>query len=361
MRISVFVPDLRGGGAERVNLLLLLEFLRRGYSVDLIVLRKQGVLLEQVPATVRIIDLKADRIRRGMMPLIQYLREVQPDALMASMWPLTTLALVCVKLARFRGRLILSEHSSLSQSPQGTGLSGIALRASMRWVNGKADEVVGVSAGVLNDLYGLGLPKDFGRVIHNPVALSSRLLPEGKNCRKWVEHAAGERLLAVGSLKPAKDYPTMFRAVRSVVDSGRDISLLVLGTGPLQNELKRLICSLGLDDYVHFGGFVADPGPFYRVADLFILSSAWEGFGNVIVEAMAAGTPVVSTDCRSGPAEILDYGRYGRLVPVGDHVTLATAIVESLASAHDSVELKARAADFSVEVIGQKYLELLVS
>lgn len=104
MRISVFVPDLRGGGAERVNLLLLQEFLRRGYSVDLIVLRKQGVLLEQVPATVRIIDLKADRIRRGMMPLIQYLREVQPDALMASMWPLTTLALVCVKLARISHR-----------------------------------------------------------------------------------------------------------------------------------------------------------------------------------------------------------------------------------------------------------------
>lgn len=362
MRISVFVPDLRGGGAERVNLLLLLEFVRRGYSVDLIVLRRQGALLEQVPATVRIIDLKADRIRQGMMPLIRYLQEVQPDALMASMWPLTTLAVLCVKLIRFRGRLILSEHSSLSLSPQNSGLSGRALRASMRWANSKADEVVGVSAGVLKDLHGLGLPKDFGKVIHNPIVLSSeRLLPESKNCRSWIDHAPGRRVLAVGSLKSAKDYPTMLRAVRRVVDSCGNISLLILGTGPLQNDLEGLICSLGLDDHVHFGGFVSDPGPFYRAAGLFVLSSAWEGFGNVIVEAMAAGTPVVSTDCRSGPAEILENGRYGRLVPVGDYEALAEAIIESLDAKHDTEALQARAADFSVEKIGQEYLKLLTS
>ncbi|RZU99099.1 glycosyltransferase [Spiribacter vilamensis] len=362
MKVTLVVPDLRGGGVERVRILLAREFIAKGHDVDLVLVRKEGVLLGQVPAEVRVIDLQADRVRQGFMPLVRYLRGHRPDALLVSMWPLTTLAALAAKIARFRGRVVVSEHSALSRSPQNDGRSGFALRASVRWIHALADDVVGVSAGVVDDLHGLGLPADVGRVIHNPVAISDeKTVADGWNDHPWMKSPPSQRLLAVGSVKPAKDYPTLLSAVKNVVRSGTDVSLLILGTGPLQAELEERRQALGLEGHVHFGGFVPDPGPFYRAAGLFVLSSAWEGFGNVIVEALAAGTPVVSTDCRSGPAEILENGRYGRLVPVEDDEALALAIGESLFANHDPNALRVRAADFSVEKIGEEYLKVLSS
>ncbi|MCU5788093.1 glycosyltransferase [Alloalcanivorax marinus] len=361
MKIAIFLPDLRGGGAERVNLHLVGAFLANGHDVDVVLLRRQGLFLNQVPAGVRVIDLRAGRVRQGFMPLVRYLREHQADALLASMWPLTTLAVLAAKVARFRGQLVVVEHSTLSRSPQNDGLSGFALRASMRWVNMFADDVVGVSAGVVDDLHGLGLRAGVGRVIHNPVAIShSETVPDTWQGHPWMKRPPSQRVLAVGSLKPAKDYPTLLSAMEKVVDSGTDVSLLILGTGLLQGELEARRRALGLEDHVHFGGFVSDPGPFYRAAGLFVLSSRWEGLPTVLIEALAAGTPVVSTDCRSGPAEILENGRYGRLVPVGNDQALAMAIGESLSANHDTEALRARANDFSVEKIGQAYLRVLV-
>lgn len=360
MKIAFFIPDLRGGGVERVRLLLSREFLAKGHEVDLVLLRKHGDLLELVPEQVRIIDLQASRIRQGFMPLVRYLREQQPDALISSMWPMTTLAVLAAKAARFRGRVLVSEHNALTRSARGDGLPGMALRTSMRWINSRADTVIGVSRGVIDDLHLLGLPPTAGKVIYNPVAISPAAgLPEGWAEHPWCARPRRQRLIAVGSLKEQKDYPTLLLAVKQVIETGEDVSLLILGTGPLQQALEEQRRVLQLEDQVHFGGFVADPGPFYRAAGLFILSSAWEGFGNVIVEAMAAGIPVVSTDCRSGPAEILENGRYGRLVPVGDAQALAAAILASLVSAQTPEVLQARAADFSVEKVGARYLELL--
>ncbi len=362
MRIALFVPDLRGGGVERVRLLLAREFLAQGYEVDLVLLRKKGVLLEQVPAGVRVIDLQAARVRRGFMSLVRYLREHRPDAFLASMWPLTTLAVLAARVARFDGRVVVSEHNALTRSVRHDGLPGLALRASMRWVNGRADTVVGVSQGVIEDLRALGLPNGTGKVIYNPVAISLETrLPAIWTEHPWFKHPRARRLIAVGTLKAQKDYPTLLSAVKGLADYDIDASLLILGSGPLQGELEELRSALGLEDRVHFGGFVSDPGPFYRAAGLFVLSSAWEGFGNVIVESLAAGTPVVSVDCQSGPAEILENGRYGRLVPVGDDMALARAIAESLTASEDPGVLRARAADFSVEKIAREYLEVLVS
>ncbi|WP_199456730.1 MULTISPECIES: glycosyltransferase [unclassified Marinobacter] len=360
MRIAFFIPDLRGGGAERVCLLLAREFLAKGHDVDLVLLRKQGMLLDQLPAEARVFDLRASRVRKGFLPLVRYLKSEQPDALLASMWPLTTLSVVAARAALYTGKVVVSEHSALSCSPQNAGLSGMALRASMRWVHAHADGVIGVSKGVVKDLHGLGLPAKSGLVIHNPVAISDEMtIPDSWASHPWVNAPKSQRLLAVGSIKPAKDYPTLLRGIKKVVDSGKDVSLLILGVGPLQNQLEMQCREMGIAEHVHFGGFVNSPGPFYRAAGLFILSSAWEGFGNVIVEAMAAGTPVVSTDCRSGPAEILEYGRYGRLVPVADVAALANAIIGSLEATHNAEALKARAAEFTPEKIAQKYLDIL--
>ncbi|MDF1637581.1 glycosyltransferase [Alcanivorax jadensis] len=359
MKVVFFIPDMRGGGAEKVALLLIRQVVSLGYSTDLLLLRKEGELLGAIPKSVNVVTLGDGRIRNSLFPLCRYLKRENPDHLIVSMWPLTTVSVVASLLSGYQGRLLLSEHSALSESPQARGLSGILLRLSMRFVNSRADYVVGVSSGVVDDLHSLGLPSSFGIVVNNPVQISSLSFPgDGWLEHPWYQLEKRKRLLAVGSLKPAKDYPVMLNAMKSLRKDNSGAQLLIMGGGPLEADLMALRKELGLEDSVHFGGWVLDPSPFYHSAGCLVLSSRWEGFGNVIVEALAAGVPVVSTDCKSGPAEILENGKYGKLVPVGDPSALAIAIEESLSEPFDPEALKARAKDFSPEIIAKRYLEL---
>lgn len=162
-------------------------------------------------------------------------------------------------------------------------------------------------------------------------------------------------MLAVGSFKTQKNFPLLIRAFAQLPQSLK-AKLIILGEGVLRPELEMLIQELGLQERVALPGFALDPSCWYRSADLFVLSSNWEGFGNVIVEALECGMPVVSTDCPSGPAEILANGRYGQLVPVGDATALAAAIQASLLEAHDHEALRRRAQDFAVPKIAEQYL-----
>lgn len=360
MKVAFFIPDMRGGGAERVALLLINQMVCLGHSVDLIVLRKEGELLEAIPESVNIVALGDGRVRNALFSLCKYLRSENPDHLIVSMWPLTTVSVVASQFAGYKGRLVLSEHNTLSLTPQALGKSGFLLRLCMRLVNHLKGEVVGVSQGVIDDLHLLGLPEKSGRVIHNPILMSEgTVLPDSWLSHPWVAEKDSWKILAVGSLKKQKDYPSLLKSVSLLKQKGVNVQLLILGQGDLDREIFRLCSELDIEDCVFLGGFVSDPAPFYRRADLFVLSSAWEGFGNVIVEALAVGTPVVSTDCKSGPAEILENGKYGKLVPVGDSAALATAIAESLSEPFDPEALKARAKDFSPEIIAKQYLELV--
>lgn len=168
--------------------------------------------------------------------------------------------------------------------------------------------------------------------------------------------APGGRILTVGSLKAQKNHPLLLRAFARLARP--DARLMILGGGD-DAPLRRLAAELGIADRVVLAGFHLDPTPFYQTADLFVLSSDHEGFGNVIVEALAQGLPVVSTDCPSGPAEILEGGRWGALVPVGDAEALAAAIDRALATPHDPDALKRRAADFAPAIAARRYLDLL--
>ncbi len=167
----------------------------------------------------------------------------------------------------------------------------------------------------------------------------------------------GDRILTVGSLKDQKNHSLLLRAFART--PGTRSRLMLLGQGENEGILRAVASDLGISDRIIFAGFHRDPSPFYATADLFVLSSDYEGFGNVIVEALACGCPVVSTDCPSGPAEILENGRFGRLVPVGDAEALAVAISEALAAEHDRELLRRRAEDFSPERAADKYLALL--
>lgn len=357
--ISILLPDLRGGGAERVNLDLAHEFARQGHRVEFVLMQARGEFLAEAQSAFSVVDLNCPRARNLPRVLARYLRQSHPDALLAAMWPLTVIAPL-MRLADYRGRVVVSEHGILSAQYSSWGRRHrVALRASMALSYRLAHARAGVSFGVANDLAMLsGLPRPMFEVVHNPVP--SRPKPDAQSLENvdtlWTA-PRGARIVAVGSMKPVKNHPLLLRAFAQM---GRpDARLMFLGTGAGEADLRALASELGVASQVIFAGFHPDPTPFYQTADLFVLSSDYEGFGNVIVEALACGTPVVSTDGPSGPAEILENGKYGRLVPVRDAQALADAMQETLVAPHDPTLLKQRASNFAPAIAAKRYLELL--
>lgn len=360
-RIAMLLPDLRGGGAERVGIDLANEFVRRALSVDMLLMRAEGDLFSQLDNRVRVVNLNASRTRNALAPIYSYLRTERPSALIANMWPLTVLAPVARQFSRSCCKILVVEHAAISQQYEEWGsFHKHALSASLALGVRLADERAGVSQGVAEDLARLAhFPKEKIATLYNPIPIqtnvSEHALAYANNiwgCPK------GRRVIAVGSLKKQKNHAMLLRAFCAMDDD--QAFLLILGQGSLEVELRALAVELGIAERVRFAGFHHDPTPFYRSADLFVLSSDYEGFGNVIVEALGQGIPVVSTECPSGPSEILQNGRYGALVPIGDVNALANAMQDMLSRQHDTQALKRRAHDFSVDKAANAYLDLLL-
>jgi glycosyltransferase involved in cell wall biosynthesis len=227
-----------------------------------------------------------------------------------------------------------------------------------------ADARIAVSYGVADDLAAWGgLPRDDISVVYNPIlyrpASPADFAAAEAIWRGW----CGPRILAIGNMRPQKNHPLLIRAFKKVVTK-RDARLLILGGDPGGNAegiktMKAYAQSLDLAEKVIIPGKVPNPTAYYLSANLFVLSSDYEGLPTVLIEALACGLSVVSTDCTYGPAEILAGGRYGSLTPVGDADALAHAILEALDSPRDPDALKRRAADFAPESVAENYLRLL--
>ncbi len=360
MKISILLPDLRGGGAERINIDLAHEFARAEHDVEFVLMQARGELLEEVQASFSVVDLATLRARSLPTALARYLRRRRPYAILAAMWPLTVIAPLVVRLSGHRCKVLVSEHNQLSVQYRDSGRGHIwSMRSSMAVGYRLADHRVGVSEGVASDISNLsGLRSEKFHVIHNPVSTRSEPSMESINAAEalWAT-PPGVRIVTVGSMKAQKNHPLLLRAFARL--NRADARLMFVGDGQGRDALLSLARELGVEDRVILAGFHSDPTPFYQTADLFALSSDYEGFGNVIVEAMACGTPVVSTDCPSGPGEILEGGKYGRLVPVGDVEAMANAIAATLDEPAPSEQLKDRAADFHPAKAAKPYLDLL--
>jgi len=357
--ICIFLPNFRGGGAERVSLDLAKAFKDLGQEVEFVLIKAEGTFLAEALETFSVINLDSQKTRYATLPLSAYLRHRQPDALIANMWPLTTVAVMSCILSRSQTRLLVIEHTVLSRCYSKWGwFHNLMMRLSLFVTCRMAHHVAAVSEGAARDLASMArLVADRVAVLHNPIP--KRPKPSSQSIAS-AEHfwscPPGRRLLSVGNIKAAKNYPLLLSAFAA--QSNPDARLMILGSGD-ETKLKRLASDLCVADRVIFAGFCNDPCPFYATADLFVLSSDYEGFGNVIVEALSFGLPVVSTNCRCGPAEILENGRWGRLVTVGDADAMARAIEAALSTPTDHEALIRRAADFAPEIAARKYLELL--
>ena len=360
MVIAILLPDLRGGGAERVMVDLAREFARLGHTVEFVLMQATGDFLFEVQRDFAVVDLVTSRTRRVPGPLAHYLRRRKPSAVIANMWPLTSAAVIGRAISMWPCRLMVVEHITLTQQYATWGwLHKLLLSASISATYRFADQIAAVSEGSATDMAQLArIPSERVAVLHNPIP--KKLMPSYE-ARATADSLwgspPGQRILTVGSLKDQKNHPLLLRAFAAM--ARRDARLMLLGQGTNEVSLRVLASDLGIADRVIFAGFHADPSPFYATADLFALSSNYEGLPTVLIEALSQGLPVVSTDCPSGPAEILQGERFGRLVPVGDAPALAWAMDAALSSPADRDALIRRAADFAPEIAARKYLDLL--
>jgi len=358
-RVAIFLPSLEGGGAERAMSRLAAEFANRRISVDLVLARKIGPYLQQVPATIRIVNLDSRRVIASVPRLVRYLRNEKPACLISALSHANVVAIFSHLLATSPAKLIVSERAPPFQAQSNAKLLRDRL---LPFLIGKlykyADHVIAVSHGVANQLALLGVPRNKIAVIYNPV-VDNALLDSAKEDvdHPWFVPHAPPVIVAAGRLAKEKDFQTLIRAF-SLVRKTRQVRLIILGEGENRTELHNLTQELGVADDVSLPGFVENPYKYMKRARAFTLSSLFEGFPNVLVEAMACGAPIISTDCPGGSAEILENGRWGRLTAVGDAVTLANSIREVLdAASHPDVE--SRAALFSIEKMTDQYLKVI--
>src|SRR5262249_55745517 len=357
-RLAIFLPSLEGGGAERAMCRLAIGFAKRCVPIDLVLAKKIGPYLQHVPTAVRVINLNSSRMLASVPGLVRYLRNERPSCLISALSHANVIAIFSHLLARSPAKLIVSERTPLFQSQANAKfLRDRILPCLIRALYNQADHIIAVSHGVANQLEVQGVPRNKIAVIHNPV-VDDGLYDKAREAldHPWFVPHAPPVVVAAGRLANEKDFQTLIRAF-SKVRKTRQVRLMILGEGENRTELHNLAQRLGIADDVSLPGFVDNPYKYMKRAAAFTLSSLFEGFPNVIVEAMACGAPIISTDCRSGPAEILENGRWGRLTTVGDADALAKAIEEVLDEATHP-DVKSRAAVFNIENMTDEYLKL---
>jgi glycosyltransferase involved in cell wall biosynthesis len=357
-RIALFTRDLAAGGVARVIANLSRGFIGRGHPVDVVLARARGPFIEQLAAEVRVIDLGVERSLASIPGLVRYLRRERPLALLACQDGANVVALWSRWLARGSTRVLISIHTNVSQNARAaTKARGRLIPHFIRWFYGWADDVIAVSEGVADDLAGVArLDRERIHVIYNPVDTENiKALATEPLRHPWFGSGAPPVVVSAGRLTRQKDFPSLLHAFARVRQS-RSARLMILGEGEDRASLEGLARQLDCRDDIALPGFMPNPYPYMAAAGVFVLSSAWEGFGNVLIEAMALGVPVVSTDCPSGPAEILGRGRYGTLVPVSDVDALARAIATTLDHPPEAGRSIERARSFSCERIASQYL-----
>jgi len=360
-RVAVLLSYSGDGGVERMMNALIAGMIEAGQTVDVLVLKRRGGHYAAIPEAANVVALGTDHAATAVPALVRYLREARPSALLAAKDRAGRAALRARHRAGVPTRIVVRIGNTLSESLAGRGWLRSLLRywPIRRWYP-RADAIVAVSQGVADDVVATsGADRARVHVVRNPVIAPEldRLADEAPD-HDWLRSHATPVLLAVGRLTRQKDFPTLLRAVSRVGDTA-GVRLIVLGEGEDRDSLERLAAELGLAKRVVFPGFVDNPYGWMRAADLLVLSSAWEGSPNVLTEALYLGTPVVATDCRSGPREVLADGRYGPLVPVGDDAALARAIEATLADPLPAATLREAVRDYTRERSTRRYLEVM--
>ena len=369
------MPNFAGGGAERVIINIVNGFAEKGIFLDVIVMKATGPYRNYLSKEVKVVDLSQSSFIAKQklwllktltlgLPLAKHLRKQNICILLTSLHLSDIISLIVKKYFFKKIKVIVRIANTLSmQLSKNANLETRITANILKFLLPTADSVVAVSQGVAEDVK-LHVPSisHLVHTVYNPVDSPhiSRLASESLS-HPWIEKQDYRIILTANRFNPQKDIKTLIQAFAKVVKSEISSRLIILGDGPEKPRLESLARQLNVHDFIDFVGFKNNPFAWMAKAQVFVLSSAYEGLPNVLIEAMACGTPVVSTDCPHGPREILQDGKFGRLVPVGDYKQLSFAILETLKNSIPSDLLIKRASDFSIESSVESHRKLFNS
>ena len=395
--LSLFLPSLAGGGVAQVFVTLANNFRQRGFKVDLVVCRATGPQLQRLSPGVRLVELPKSRTIIGRLyalfadplglkamlkpillskqppealsylpGLVHYLQNEAPLSLLIAKTHTNLIAIWAAKLAKTTTRIVISERTNLSfqlDGPKSHKWRWRYIAPVVHRTYSQAQDIISVSNGVADDLSSRAhIPRHSITTIYNPI-VTPALLEKAKEplSHPWFAPGSPPVILGVGRLAPQKDFPTLITAFARF-RAKRPSRLMILGHAKnesYKNKLLGIARQLGIDKDILLLGFMTNPYVYMAKASLFVLSSRWEGLPGVLIQALACGCPVVSTNCLNGPAEILGNGEYGRLVPVGDPEALSEAMLRTLEKPIPSETLRIRSLMFTQKAAIDKYLDHL--
>lgn len=358
IKIALYLPSLQGGGTEKNVLTLARNFASQGYSVDLVLSKAEGPLMPDVPENIPIINLKASRPLKSIPGLVKYFKQNKPTIFFSALTYRNLVAIIAKKLSGSKTRLFVSERSTVSKNIKTRRKLTFLL---IRLLYPLADKVIAVSHSVADDLVKTTkINKDIVEVIYNPVVTDNTYeKAKEKIDDQWFYDNGKPIILGIGRLVKVKDFSTLIKAFNKV-NKNYPSRLIILGEGEERNNLESLVMSLNLnEDDVLLPGFVMNPYKYLSKANLFVLSSIYEGLPTVLIEALALGIPVVSTNCPGGSKEIMENGKWGKLVPVQNDEELAKAMFDTLTSKTDKEALINRGQFFNINASISNYKRLL--
>lgn len=358
--LAIFAATSGHSGVDRIIANLLPELDRAGIRVDLLRIRDHGPYPEQIPLGTRIVNLGSRHVATSLPALVRYLRAVRPPVILSDKDRVNRTVLRARALARSGTRCAVRLGTTVSVNLVAKArLEAWLQRRSMKRY-GRADMIIVPSEGAADDLAAVsGIERQRIHVLPNPVVgadLAARTADPPPH--PWLADTESPVIMGVGSLSARKDYATLMRAFARVRERRR-CRLIVLGRGPEKERLLALAADLGVGADVTLPGFADNPYAWMARARVFAHSSRWEGLGIVLVEALALGLPIVATDCPSGPSEVLDRGRFGRLVPVGDPAAMSAALEDALDAPDDPATLRRAARRFRIDVTASAYIDAL--
>lgn len=365
-KILFFLPTLGGGGAERTIIQLANSFAEQGLEIHLGVCNITGEkakLLPEVSSNIQIVNFECGRVFYAIRPLKKLISSEQYNWIVSTQTHSNIIVTFAKKLAHVNTHLILREVSTPSKNMKMKGLAKYILKALVNINYKTADSVVCVSKGVENDFrHYYNYQKDNLITIYDPVLDNAYF----EKLKEPVEHHFfnddNRVILAVGRLTEAKNFGFLIRSFKALHDQHPEIRLIILGEGELRTEFESLIQDLGLSDVVDLPGFVINPYAYFKYASLFVLSSNWEGLPGVLIQALASKVKVVSTNCPSGPMEILDNSKFGLLVECNDQISMTEAMRQAIFDQYvkylDS-EFEPHIQQFHTESVLKEYLVMM--
>jgi glycosyltransferase involved in cell wall biosynthesis len=363
MKLYILASFSGQGGVEKMLWKLLREFSKQpGFSITLVVIRSDSLALYPVPENIKVVKLPFRYSTLNLLSLALLLRKSHPDVLLAAKDRAGRLALKARRLSGINFPIFIRIGTTLSAAMQKKSRmqQWLRYRPIRKWYP-KADGFIAVSNGVRNDIIQLSaVDPSKVHVVRNPVIdpeiFDKSLLPVN---HRWINDKSLSVILGVGRLTAQKDFPTLLRAFALIQKSAPHTRLVILGEGAMKDQLLQLANELDIESFIDLPGFIRNPYPWIQQASLFILSSQWEGSPNSLTEAMALGTPVVSTDCPSGPSELLSAGKIAPLVDIGDYASLARAALKLLSDKPEATQLREAVKAYTSEASAKHYLNVI--